>query len=204
MNKKTYKNYLDYLEVLDAKIKSSEKFSPYEIAKEIGVSTFLPTALRKLNFIVKRETTSGYRYVWNLRNITREQIIDAVIEARARYDKQKKEIKVEEILEKTINEITPEELKAWENKYKTQKAEVSETPIIKINAEEKRIKIITLEESKDVYDSSTAGDVDYNKYASVEVIKKPSILKTILKHKIAYALNWIGKKIIRTIFKSKK
>jgi hypothetical protein len=91
MNKKTYKNYLKYLEALDLKMKINEDFSLYEVAKEIGVSTFLPTALRKLNFIVKRPTTQGARYVWNLRGVTYDQIIGAVLEARARYDKQKKE-----------------------------------------------------------------------------------------------------------------
>ena len=203
MNKKTYKNYLKYLEALDSKMKINEDFSPYKLAKEIGVSNFLPTALRKLNFIVKRPTTQGARYVWNLRGVTYDQIIGAVLEARARYDKNKKDNKIEALLEKTVKEITPEELKEWENKYKTQKAEASDVPIVRINAEEKTVRIVTLEESKPYYDSSTAGDIDYNKPEAEEPAKKSSIGKTILNYLGGFAINWLAKNVVKVIFKRK-
>jgi hypothetical protein len=154
MKKKTYNKYLRFLEALDKEMKVAKPISLYKIARENEVSTFLPTALRKLNFIVKRSTTSGYFWVWNLKGVTFEQIIEAVLASRARYDKQKrqktKEQNIEEIANKPLKDITPKDLEAWEEKYKTQKSDATAIPIrvVKkdvINATEKAVKTVIIE-----------------------------------------------------------
>lgn len=144
-SKKTRAKYRRYLVELNEVIQSSEQKSPYTLAKDLGVSTFLPTALRKLNFIIKRKTTSGYVWVWNLRNVTHDQIIDAVLEARARYDENRRAKEAVEISNKPLKDITKEDLDLWRKKYQSQEPEVSDIPI-----------------RKEVYDSATAGDINYN------------------------------------------
>jgi len=144
-SKKTRAKYRRYLVELNEVIQSSQQVSPYTLAKDLGVSNFLPTALRKLNFIVKRGTTSGYFWVWNVRNVTHDQIIDAVIEARTRYNDTKKAERVEEISNKPLKDINKSDLDLWRKRYQSQAPDVTAIPI-----------------RTDIYDSATAGEVNYN------------------------------------------
>ena len=145
-SKKTRAKYRQYLKELDVVIRSSDvDVSPYNLAKDLCVSNFLPTALKKLNFIVKRSTTAGVRYVWNLKGVNHEQIIDAVLEARARYEKERRQKTIDEISNMPLKDLTKQDLDAWRKRYQSQTPEVSDLPI-----------------RNEVYDTSTAGEINYN------------------------------------------
>ena len=183
-SKKTRAKYRRYLVELNEVIQSSQQKSPYTLAKDLGVSTFLPTALRKLNFIVRRNTTSGYVWVWNLRNVTHDQIIDAVLEARARYDVNRRGKEAEDISNKPLKDITKKDLDQWRKRYQSQAPEVSDIPI-----------------RKEVYDSATAGDVNYNTYDNLPPKRNKELNRAILSKILSVGLDILKSLISKKVKK---
>jgi hypothetical protein len=186
-SKKTRAKYRQYLKELDVVIRSSDvDVSPYNLAREMGVSNFLPTALKKLNFIVKRSTTAGVRYVWNLKGVNHEQIIDAVLEARARYAKERKEKTIDEINNTPLKDLTKQDLDAWRKRYQSQTPDVSDLPI-----------------RKEVYDVSTAGEINYNpdEIYNVPPKKDRALNRAILSKILSVGLDLLKNLITRKITK---
>ncbi len=187
-SKKTRAKYRRYLNELDLVIRSSKQVSPYTLAKDLEVSNFLPTALRKLNFIVKRGTSSGYFWVWNVKNVTHDQIIDAVIEARTRYTSNQKTKEVEQIKNKALKDITKEDLDLWRKQYKNQTPEVSDIPI-----------------RTEIYESATAGDINYSQYDEYETYNVPPTKNRALNRLILGKILSAGLDILKNlIFKKSK